>query len=253
MSNDDELDISRLTLDDIPVTLTKRELYGGAIILSVPTHWRDVSQVRQVPDHQEVFQDCTIADDTSNSSSSDKKPSSQILPLGGCMIVEILERQNEISDEDAASFFFHDLAEANRGGDDDDDDDGDVNEGDFKLHYTHVWSVGRKEGIPEGKTAMDQNNIIPKLSTRAKACSCIGNQKVGPMRNQRNIEKGKASKIRIELCAVRLEAVQTDLLLSLTVPIVSDKMSSRNQNNCHSDLFKSILASLEIVNWSLFA
>ena len=33
--------------------LTKRPLFGGAIDIDVPCAWRDVSEVRQVPDHQE--------------------------------------------------------------------------------------------------------------------------------------------------------------------------------------------------------
>ena len=34
------------------------DLFGGAITTSIPSSWRDVSQVRQVPDKQEVYQDC---------------------------------------------------------------------------------------------------------------------------------------------------------------------------------------------------
>ena len=65
-------------------------LFGGAIVCDIPIGWRDVSNVRQVPDHQEVWQ------------SQD-----EIL-----LVVEILERQ-PVEDSRAAAFFFEDLAESN--------------------------------------------------------------------------------------------------------------------------------------------
>lgn len=72
---------------------TERQLFGGAITCNLPSHWRDVSDVRDVPDHQEVFQDI----------SSTRDP---------CFIIEILARHDGI-DGDPAQFFFRDLSEAN--------------------------------------------------------------------------------------------------------------------------------------------
>jgi len=42
-----------LPLFSMVYRLTKRPLFGGAIDIDVPCAWRDVSEVRQVPDHQE--------------------------------------------------------------------------------------------------------------------------------------------------------------------------------------------------------
>lgn len=36
---------------------TTRPLFGGAITASLPTNFADVSEIRQVPDHQEVWLD----------------------------------------------------------------------------------------------------------------------------------------------------------------------------------------------------
>lgn len=52
-------------------------LYGGAISCDVPSSFADVSQVREVPDHQEVFAD----------GDSDRS-----------LVVEILERRQELPD-----------------------------------------------------------------------------------------------------------------------------------------------------------
>jgi hypothetical protein len=71
-------------------TYSQRTLFGGAIFCEIPTEWRDVSDVRQVPDHQEVWQ-----------SREDE-----------VLVVEILERQ-QVDDVAAANFFFTDLAESN--------------------------------------------------------------------------------------------------------------------------------------------
>ena len=98
------------------------ELFGGAIEASVPSTWRDVSQVRQVPgkyrhalmiisivlssllilmmfspfilDNQEVFQDCTEE-------------------TGAVLVIEILEYQINVANADACSYFLNDLAETN--------------------------------------------------------------------------------------------------------------------------------------------
>jgi hypothetical protein len=43
------------------VLLPVKELFGGAIRMGVPPQWTDVSDLRQVPDNQEVwcYQQCS--------------------------------------------------------------------------------------------------------------------------------------------------------------------------------------------------
>ena len=71
----------------------RRNLFGGALSCELDARYEDVSKIRQVPDHQEVF-----ADPTTNIS----------------LIIEI----NELNRELPASmlpveYVFHDLAQAN--------------------------------------------------------------------------------------------------------------------------------------------
>ena len=79
-----------------PLTLPKgwelRDLFGGAIICALPISFEDVSVLRQVPDHQEVFVD----KDTELS-----------------LIVELLSYDESVSDERAASHYFEDLSQCN--------------------------------------------------------------------------------------------------------------------------------------------
>jgi Ran-interacting Mog1 protein len=72
--------------------MEERPLFGGAIVCRIPSEWIDISDIRQVPDHQECWQDTRE---------------------GRLLVIEILERK-EIPDDKAAEYFFRDLAEYNQ-------------------------------------------------------------------------------------------------------------------------------------------
>ncbi|XP_024522834.1 ran guanine nucleotide release factor [Selaginella moellendorffii] len=69
--------------------IAEQPLFGGAISCSLPTRFQTVSNIREVPDNQEVFADA----------SRDES-----------VIVELLELKPEIPDEQSASWFLQDLA-----------------------------------------------------------------------------------------------------------------------------------------------
>lgn len=77
--------------DQPEVVVRTVPLYGGAFQMDLPTTFVDVSNLRQVPDHQEVF---TFAKNDQS------------------CIVELLDKVNE-PDENAARFHFEQLAESN--------------------------------------------------------------------------------------------------------------------------------------------
>ncbi|KAL8928553.1 MAG: hypothetical protein Q9208_001787 [Pyrenodesmia sp. 3 TL-2023] len=67
------------------------ELFGGAITVDLPDRYADVSNIREVPDHQEIYLDA------SGFSS---------------IIIEVAERVSEPSaDEEALKFHFHDVVD----------------------------------------------------------------------------------------------------------------------------------------------
>jgi len=206
----------------------KRNLFGGALTLKVPSQWRDVSNVRQVPDNQEVYQDCTV----------ESGQALHDVGTGGCIIVELLERQ-KILDEEAATFFFGDLMEANGG---------DVTCGIKKgLGFQQVLEVGKSES--KESLAIGSKNLTPELSARVMACTCVGTQNIAHKKGEHKLQK--ASKVRVELCVVRLASVQTDLLITLTMPCAVD--GDENENKGHGALFLSILKTLKVEDWSLFS
>lgn len=87
--NDNSVDVPPLALPD---GWQIRDLFGGAIICALPVSFEDVSLLRQVPDHQEVFVD----KDTELS-----------------LIVELLSYDENVSDEKAAAHYFEDLSQCN--------------------------------------------------------------------------------------------------------------------------------------------
>lgn len=85
-------DRSYISCDDTVMTFTSRELFGGAITVKLPDSFEDVSAVRQVPDHQEVF----VENKTEMS-----------------FIVELLAFDEKVPDNKAALHHFEDLAQCN--------------------------------------------------------------------------------------------------------------------------------------------
>ncbi|KAM7464526.1 hypothetical protein LguiA_032647 [Lonicera macranthoides] len=68
---------------------TQRPLFGGAIATTFPLRFQDVSDVRQVPDHQEVFVD----------PGRDES-----------LIIELLDFKVDVADHGSATWFLQDLA-----------------------------------------------------------------------------------------------------------------------------------------------
>lgn len=67
----------------------ERPLFGGAIACTFPQRFQDLSNIREVPDHQEVF-----ADPNRDES----------------LIVELLDLKHDVADNQSASWFLQDLA-----------------------------------------------------------------------------------------------------------------------------------------------
>jgi hypothetical protein len=187
-------------------TSTVRPLFGGAITCEITDDWRDVSDIRQVPDHQECWQEGTE---------------------GRLLVIEILERQSHIVDAQAASFFFQDLAESNG-----------VN---APVQFTPQPELGvslLSAGLPDS----------------AKLCFGTGYQKVALGREldvAGNPRTQQMRSIRVELCAIRLPSVGSELLVTLSSPIDPNVAQETIQHE-PTEAFTRILRSLQIQDWTLF-
>ncbi|GER35460.1 Ran guanine nucleotide release factor [Striga asiatica] len=67
----------------------QRSLFGGAIVSTFPIRFEDVSNVRQVPDHQEAFVDPTRDES---------------------LMFELLDLKTDVADHGSATWFLQDLA-----------------------------------------------------------------------------------------------------------------------------------------------
>jgi len=225
--------------------LTNRPLFGGALSISLPSSFRDVSLVRQVPDFQEVFQ-CV--------------DSVESLYTDAVLVIEILERQDQVTNQEAASYFLHDLIESedrtrDRGA-------GGTETLTTTILYNKCWDVGQDPHRSISNTYSDEEeNLIPNLSTRVTACSCIGIHRdrnqgnrthINPHEHPGNTSSSDGGGITvIELCTLRLEFVQTDLLITLTCTHWSEEVITSYREG-HSTLFRGILKSFSIKDYSLF-
>lgn len=187
---------------------TERSLFGGAISCQIQSSWRDVSDIRQVPDHQEVWQDLD----------------------GAVLVVEILQRQ-EVDDPHAATFFFNDLAESN----------GITRASDLSFQPATDFS-------------------LPVQIQGATACAGIGYQNIAMGKDHdisgRRRENQETRWTCVELCALRLARVETDLLVTITKPVPNPKdppvEASMSSTPSWSEAFQRVIASLQIRDWALF-
>lgn len=70
-----------------------RPLFGGALSAVLPCSAKDISELREIPDNQEVF----------THPHTDQS-----------MIVELVEYQGHVEDQDAAKYHFEDIASSNK-------------------------------------------------------------------------------------------------------------------------------------------
>ncbi|RYH03683.1 hypothetical protein EON65_47230, partial [archaeon] len=141
-------------------------LYGGAMQTVLSAQFRDVSGVREVPDHQEVFID-THSD--------------------ASIIVELLDMESDKSDNEALQYHFEELAKANEAS-------GTTVLGTYDL-ATHA-------------------NLMSYLSSFPRLL-LVGKQVV---RKHRSVH-ASSDLVYVFLVLVRLRNVQTDLLISLNLPL----------------------------------
>ncbi|CAM9359908.1 unnamed protein product [Ectocarpus fasciculatus] len=171
---------------------TLRKLFGGAMECLLPAAYVDVSDLRQVPDHQEVF---ASKDD------------------GISIVIEVLSFEADISmDEQAkkdgasARHFFDDLAAANGATSSACDFCGDLSD---RQDYTNSSAGGARRGI------------MPKLASYSKS-ALAGRQTVAKFR-----QEAPPDAVRLYLVNVRLPNVGTDLLITVNVPCPDEGTAER--------------------------
>lgn len=191
----------------------KMMLFGGAISCNFPPRFKDVSDVREVPNNQEVFQD--PARDES-------------------FIIELLELKENVTDVGSARWFLQDLA---------------------------VEQASQNSLVVQEESRVPAANI-PNLDE-----STTVNAVIGTMTISKGRQGPEASNlVRVYLANIRLTRVETDILITVYEPLAISEQSESAATvgagatvpatvaGCMaaSDVFKQVLSTFKILDWSLF-
>ena len=203
---------------------SEQHLFGGAITIDLPKQdWLDVSDIRPVPDNQECFQ-CR---------SSGANPT--------MLVIEILERQEQVDDQEAAAFFFKDLAGIN---------DALQAQSDIRFHtlQEHASPIA----------LLDDNSIKTGKNT-VRLCAGYGIQKVALGRDFDNAGNSRRTKqeikfIRVDLYVLRLPVQETDLLLTLSTPLDSTNLDAEPLESTQAacPVLNRVVSTIRIRDWGLF-
>ncbi|SAM03386.1 hypothetical protein [Absidia glauca] len=186
--------------------MNKQGLFGGAIYTTIKSSYVDASDLRQIPDNQEVFLDM-------NTQQS--------------LIIELLEKVEHLN-EDCAKFHFEQIAEQN-------------NATSYSIKSIEHASV---------------DVAAPKLPLDTTIYFVRGIQNVAKFNEE------AVNHVELVMAVVRLEKVETDLIISLNAPIqvapTSSEMKDVNLVEPAApiarivDEIKLVVQGLEIHDWGLF-
>lgn len=203
------------------------ELYGGAITISkLPNSFIDISQIRQVPDTQEVF----INQLSSHNDSHDVSGS-----FDHSFIIDLLERVDPIDYQEAIHLHLQDIVPPH-------------------VHNQPIEQIKQQQQEEEDNEDDDEDDddgIIRYFSF------------VQFKPQYKKFDPNESPKQIITLiCLIRLEKVDTDVLLQYIIPLKSEN-ENVNVNLEGStkvdkivkesyDLFKKIALSFTVKDWNLF-
>ncbi|KAL6567717.1 hypothetical protein OROGR_001385 [Orobanche gracilis] len=208
---------------------TPRSLFGGAIVSTFPLRFEDVSNIRQVPDHQEVFVD-------------PRRDES--------LIFELLDLKTDVADQGSATWFLQDLAR---------DQDA---EGTMVLEQSgvfHADGLGFRGSPAIITTAVGQMELDQANYTILLIPSFIGISKGRQGRDAQNI-------VKVYLADMRLKDVGTDVLITAYEPMLINPLSesaaavgagwvvpaANSGNMPMAEVFKGAVTNFKVNEWGLF-
>ncbi len=211
------------TSSSTSTSLETRELFGGALEISLPAQFVDISNFREVPDNQEIFADSARTDRS--------------------FIIELLEHQSDVKDEDIAKYLFHDLCELNG----------------VSTSETESPILNIKTTSDDVNGALEleckNSNFVDHFPGRCKQL-LLGQQRVAKYRDASEV----ANVVNFYIGVVRLPDVGTDLMLTFNDPVVINELSSSSGSSeaVGADTERSmatflrVFASLQIKDYGIF-
>ncbi|KAJ6017605.1 hypothetical protein N7451_000984 [Penicillium sp. IBT 35674x] len=236
----------------------EQDFFGGAIRGVVPQNWIDASNLREIPDHQELF----LSPDTLSNliieinqrvSKEDalstfatliqQQPS--LAAAGGSVASATPETVNQA----AALYHLHDLCE--------DDDSMQV------VAPPQPVALGRlPSNAPSGSTVSAYKGIVefkttPRRRDQRLPAAEAGSAVAGVAMNGGSSSAPPTKTLTCHFLLVRLEAQETDLLTFFNVPHEEfdkegDARGLSKEETAAEDIMKAVEEKLEIVDWGLF-
>mmetsp|Transcript_5273 Transcript_5273/g.11943 ORF Transcript_5273/g.11943 Transcript_5273/m.11943 type:complete len:190 (-) Transcript_5273:69-638(-) len=137
------------------------------------------------------------------------------------IIVEILDRKADVPDDQAIAFFLSDLA---------------------------TFNEARDAAVLTDRPALTEEEL-PGVPADVRCLIGVGEQTVA------KFNEGCGNRVRVHICAIRLLAQDTDILISLNDPVSIDPQSSSHGQPVRQgaeEAFSRLLRSFRIADWGLF-
>ncbi|CAN6275912.1 unnamed protein product [Urochloa humidicola] len=209
-----------------------RALFGGAISTAFPARFQDVSNIREVPDHQEVFVD------------PDRDES---------LIFELLDLKGEVDDAGSALWFLRDIANEQDAGD--------------NMVVEHSGTL-ELPGLRLGEAPAVARTSVGQLVTLFTVPISIWCATLLPGSAVSKGRQGREAQniVRLYLANIRLKNAATDVLITAYEPLLINPLSESaaavaagpaipaEQAGClpMSEIFKVAVMNFNVHDWNLF-
>ncbi|GER49513.1 Ran guanine nucleotide release factor [Striga asiatica] len=228
----------------------QRSLFGGAIVSTFPIRFEDVSNVRQVPDHQEAFVDPTRDES---------------------LMFELLDLKTDVVDHGSATWFLQDLANEQ-------DAEGAMERTSLKSGWEGKYLMRALFALMRAILRLLEDVIAYRVSIPFRCLSSLkffrlmdyglgtilAISKGRQGRDAQNIVKRVF--FQVYLANLRLKDVTTDVLIIAYEPMLINPLSesaatvgaglavpaAQTGRMPMSEVFKNAVQSFKVNDWSLF-
>jgi Ran-interacting Mog1 protein len=235
------------------VGFVEKGLFGGAMSCLLPSNgWIDTSDIRQVPDNQEVFMENVAV------TAAAAAASASTLPNPAMLVIEIVEYQSAVSNDDAMKYFWDNLCEDNN-----------VDPHDCNSSIFHEIPNLPIPVPPSGQQQPQAvaSSLWTTTCGAAETCNngsitikcCTGYQKIAIGRdvdvngNDRSAQQ-EVNWVIVNQAVVRLPKYDSEILISLSQPIPSTVPPTilPDVDQMIHPVWLNAVTTLKIHDWTVF-
>ncbi|KAL4968037.1 Ran GTPase-binding protein MOG1 [Aspergillus stella-maris] len=222
--------------------LKSQDLYGGAIKATIPEGWLDASDLRQIPDHQELFLSPTTLSNLIFEINERVSEETALSALQSASNKEVLETLGpnpgatpDTVDKAAALYHLNDLR----------DDDNDT------LRIVAPPQQISLQKLPNARSYKGVAQMT-SLTTRPGVAPSVGGAPAGS-----SADGGLSASVTLHYLLVRLEEQETDVLIFFNTPHKEfdergDPRGLAKEGELANSVIDALIEKLEIADWGLF-